>query len=216
MDKQNEHLENLSQIRSLMERSSRFISLSGLSGVAAGLFAIIGALAGYYYLMTQVPSSNGSASYYDYGRTATGGINYDFYIFFITDALLVLTASLVTGIILTIRKAKQKGHSYWDATAKRLLINLLIPLVTGGLFCLILLYHGLVGLIAPAMLVFYGLSLINASKYTLDDIRYLGICEIGLGLVSSVYIGYGLVFWAIGFGVLHIIYGMVMYNKYEK
>lgn len=215
MDKQNEHLENLSEIRSLMERSSRFISLSGLSGVIAGIFAILGATAAYYYISTH-PHSSGYYYYYDYIISESGDINMDSLVFFFADAIVILVLSLLMGCILTIRKAKQKGHSFWDTTAKRLLINLMIPLITGGLFCLVMLYHGLVALIAPATLIFYGLALLNASKYTLDDIRYLGICEIGLGLISSMYIGYGLIFWTIGFGILHIIYGMVMYNKYEK
>lgn len=213
MDKQNEHLANLSEIRSLMERSSRFISLSGLSGVAAGVFAILGAAAAYYYLGTH---SFKSDAYYEYAKTSTGETNKDFYAFFFADAMLVLVASVITGSVLTIRKARKKGQPTWDATAKRLLINILVPLVTGGLFCLVLLYHNLVGLVAPATLIFYGLALLNASKYTLDDIRYLGICEIGLGLIASVYIGYGLIFWTIGFGLLHIVYGTLMYNKYEK
>ncbi len=215
MDKQNEHLENLSEIRSLMERSSRFISLSGLSGVAAGIFAIIGAIAAYLHLGLSARLS-GEHAYYEYAKTVSGETNADFYIFFFTDAFCVLALSLITGCVLTIRKAKQKGQSVWDATAKRLLINILIPLITGGLFCLVLLSHGLVGLVAPATLIFYGLALLNASKYTLDDIRYLGIFEIALGLIAAVYIGYGLIFWTIGFGLLHIVYGIVMYNKYEK
>lgn len=216
MDKQNEHLENLSEIRSLMERSSRFISLSGLSGVAAGVFAIIGAIAAYFYLDGLSSRVTGERAYYDYAQNATGSTNANFYIFFFTDAIAVLILSLVTGFLLTMRKAKQKGQSIWDATAKRLLINLLIPLITGGLFCLVLLSHNLVGLVAPATLIFYGLALLNASKYTLDDVRYLGIFEITLGLIASVYLGYGLIFWTLGFGLLHIIYGIVMYNKYEK
>jgi hypothetical protein len=58
--------------------------------------------------------------------------------------------------------------------------------------------------------------LINASKYTFNDIRYLGFCEIILGLGAAVYVGYGLYFWALGFGILHIIYGAMMYYKYER
>lgn len=215
MDKHSEHLENLSEIRSLMERSSRFISLSGLSGVAAGIFAIIGALAAYWYLGAN-PRSQDTRHYYEFAWTSSGELNIDFYTFFVTDAMLVLAASLFVGSMLTIRSSRKKGYAIWGPTAKRLLINLLIPLITGGLFCLVLFYHGLVGMVAPATLIFYGLALINASKYTLDDIRYLGICEIALGLVSSIFIGWGLVFWTIGFGLLHIIYGLVMYNKYEK
>lgn len=212
MDKQNEHLETLSEIRSLMERSSRFISLSGLSGVFAGVFALLGALAAYFHFNMELTSSG----YYMYAENSYGETNMDFYTFFFIDAGCVLFASLAAGSILTIRKAKQKNQSIWDSTSKRLLINLLIPLITGGLFCIALLYHGLIALVAPAMLLFYGLALVNASKYTLNDIRYLGICEIVLGLIAAIFIGYGLIFWAIGFGILHIVYGIVMYNKYEK
>ena len=212
MEKQNEHLETLSEIRSLMERSSRFISLSGLSGVFAGMFALVGAVAAYIHLNISINSPD----YYEYALDQYGNTNINFYIFFFSDAICVLVASLAIGSILTIRKAKQKGQPIWDATAKRLLINMLIPLVSGGLFCLVLLYHGLIGLIAPATLIFYGLSLLNASKYTLNDIRYLGISEIILGLIASIYIGYGLLFWAVGFGILHIIYGTVMYYRHER
>lgn len=212
METKNQHLDTLSEIRSLMEKSSKFISLSGLSGIFAGAFALVGAIAAYGYLHISFLSNH----YYDYAFLDNGSINYEFFTFFFSDALFVLVFAIGFGSYFTIRKAKKNNQSIWDATSKRLLINLLIPLCTGGFFCLILLYHGLVGLIAPATLIFYGLSLLNASKYTLNDIRYLGILEIILGLISSIYIGYGLLFWAIGFGVLHIVYGSVMYFKYEK
>ncbi|MDO9184514.1 MAG: hypothetical protein Q7W13_00775 [Bacteroidia bacterium] len=201
-----EHLQTITDIRSMMERSSRFISLSGLSGVFAGIFALCGAYAAYIKLN----SLNGIY------RLLNDSAFMDVVVFLLVDAFVVLLASVAVGIMLTIRSSKKKGIKIWDATAKRLLINLLIPLITGGLFCLVLLSHGLVGLVAPSSLLFYGLALINASKYTLNDIRYLGICEIVLGLIASLYIGYGLLFWAAGFGVLHIVYGAVMYYKYER
>jgi hypothetical protein len=209
---QNEHLDTLNEIRSLMERSSRFISLSGLSGVFAGAFALIGAWAAYHHLNIDISNND----YYQYAFSDDGTYRIDFLSFFFLDAGLVLLASLVTGYFLTSRKAKKEGQKIFDKTAIRLAINLFIPLFTGGLFCLILLNHKQVGLVAPSMLLFYGLALINASKYTLDDIRYLGFCEIALGLVSAYYIGYGLLFWAIGFGLLHIVYGALMYNKYDR
>lgn len=212
MNKQNEHLETLSEIRSLMERSSRFIALSALSGVFVGVFALLGAVAAYLYLNLNITSPG----YYEAATHQNGETNISFYTFFFTDAICILLASLITVSILTIKKAKEKSQSIWDATAKRLFINMMIPLVTGGVFCLILVYHSFAGLIAPVMLLFYGLALLNASKYTLNDIRYLGISEIVLGLVASVYIGYGLLFWVLGFGILHIIYGIALYYKYEK
>ena len=201
-----EHLQTITEIRSMMERSSRFISLSGLSGIFSGIFALCGAYAAYLKL-------NSLDGMY---RLLDSNAFTDVVIYLLADASIVLLASLTVGIILTVRNSKKKGIKIWDATSKRLFINLLIPLISGGIFCLVLLYHGLVGLVAPSTLIFYGLALINASKYTLNDIRYLGVCEIILGLIAAMFFGYGLFFWAAGFGVLHIIYGSMMYFKYER
>jgi len=212
MEKQVEQLETLTEIRSMMERSTRFISLNGLSGVFAGLFALIGALAAFIYLQY----GSGGHLYYENAVLQDGSINVSFYLFLFLDAFLVLFASMAVAISLSVRKAKKKGLKIWDHSAKRLLINMFIPLLAGGLFCLILIYHGLVGLVAPATLIFYGLALVNASKYTLNDIRYLGFIQISLGIIASIWLGYGLFFWAIGFGIVHIIYGTMMYFKYEK
>lgn len=197
------HLETLAEIRQLMERSSRFISLSGLSGVFAGCYALVGVyIAHYYYMGKELVMEETLQSPH--------------FLFFFMDAAIVLLLAVGTGIFLTTRKAKKDGRSIFDATAQKLLINLCIPLFIGGVFCLALIYHRTFGYLAPAMLLFYGLSLVNASKYSRDDIRYLGFLEIALGLLSSFFIGYGFLFWSIGFGVLHIVYGTYMYVKYER
>lgn len=207
------HLDTLQEIRSLMERSSRFISLSGLSGVIAGSLALFGAFMAYLYLGI-TPFDQQHTYYVSLEGANKWGMNY--ITFFLVDASVVLIAALGVGIFFTTRKARQKGQKIWDALTRRLLINLCIPLVAGGIFCLALFFHGYNGLIAPSTLIFYGLALVNASKYTLNDVRYLGISEIILGLISIFLLGYGLEFWAIGFGVLHIIYGTLMYFKYER
>lgn len=93
---------------------------------------------------------------------------------------------------------------------------MMIPLFAGGIYCLVLYNHRQLALIAPATLIFYGLALVNASKYTINDIRNLGIAILVTGLVASAMVDYGLLFWAFGFGILHIVYGMTIHNKYEK
>jgi hypothetical protein len=194
----------------MMEQSSKFISLSGLSGVMAGLTALAGAFYGHFLIRSQQESLHqGLQLNYD-------GIRETILTKLFIAAALTLIVAIGFGAFFTIRKAKAKGQSIFGSTSRRLAVNMLIPLVSGGLFCLVLIYHGLIGLVAPATLIFYGLALVNASKYTLNDIRNLGILEIILGLIASIYIGYGTLFWAIGFGVLHIIYGIVMYFKYDK
>lgn len=210
MKEQQAYEETLTEIRSLMEQSSRFLSLSGLSGIFAGIFALIGAGVAFFYL--KEPYSD----YYTRALNTDHTLNIDFVTFFIIDALSVLILSVGTGIYFSWRKAQKNGLQLFVKPASKLFWNLMIPLITGGIFCIILGYHGDFALVAPCTLIFYGLALVNGSRYTLNEIRYLGITEIVLGLVSSFKIGYGLLFWALGFGVLHIIYGALMWYRHEK
>ena len=203
-------LQDVKDIRRLMERSSRFISLSGLSGMAAGLFALIGAGIARYVIFKDY--------YIDYNERGHFAIE-DFKALrfqLIMLAAAVFAAAFFCAFYFTWKKTNQDGHSLWNPVSKRLFWNTAIPLVAGGLFILGMLQHNEWRFVAPACLVFYGLALVNASKYTLTDIRYLGFCEIAVGLINMQWIGYGLVFWAFGFGVLHIVYGILMWWKYER
>lgn len=200
------HQEDLSHIRSMMERSSRFISLSGLSGVFAGLSALSGGL--YVYLLFK---ANG-LDYFD-GEHKLYSVDLVYELVFI--AIIILFFALTFGIFFTIRKSRKYNLPIWTTATKKMLVNLAIPLLVGGVFSLALLYHQIYVLIAPATLLFYGLALINAEKYTFSDIKYLGFCELILGCVSLFFLGYGLVFWIIGFGVLHILYGLIVFKKYK-
>lgn len=207
MNQNKAYQKDIESIRQLMERSVKFLSLSGLSGIMAGVYALIGASVAYFII--HYPRTP-----FEYRNQSVKEIT--IIIKLLTIALVVLVVSLITGYILASNKAKKLGVKIWDATSKRLTINLAIPLVAGGMFILILLANGHYGVAAPACLIFYGLALINASPNLFDEVRYLGYSEIILGLVSAVLPGYGLFFWAIGFGVLHIIYGAVMFKKYDR
>ena len=203
MHESREHLQTLTEIRSLMERSSKFLSLSGLSGVSAGLVALIGAAVVYRHLQN------------DWGtllREYPAGTGH----FLMVVAVSVLVLALLSGTYFTVRKARRQGQAVWNASSKRLLWAMLVPLATGGVFCLALLQYNLIWLAFPATLIFYGLALLNGSKYTLRDVESLAYCEIGLGLLSLFWPGYNLLAWAVGFGVLHIVYGLAMYYKYER
>lgn len=212
MDDKLKHLDTLNEIKSMMEKSSRFISLSGLSGIFAGVFALVGAFAAFLFLNNEIRYNASNQYLY----TSSGEVNVDFVLFFLLDSLMVLVLSLAFGYYFTYRNAKKKNLKTWDNTSKRLIFSLFPALFTGGIFALVLVQYKVFGLIAPTLLIFYGLSLVNASKYTLNDIKYLGFTEIALGIINTQFIGYGLYFWALGFGVLHIIYGIVMYFKYER
>lgn len=204
---ENKIQQDLSSIRNMMERSSKFISLSGLSGILAGIYALIGAATVYYILHKPTPTDLISGI-----LDTLENIKY-----IICIGLAVLFASLTTGFILTYRKAKRKGQSIWGKASRALLFNMSISILAGGALVVILLYQGgNLGLLLPTTLIFYGLALVNASNFTFTDVKYLGICEIILGLVGACIPGYGLILWAMGFGLLHIIYGSVMYLKYDR
>lgn len=199
----------LHDIRQMMERSSRFISLSGLSGVAAGSFALLGAWLAYGILENYYGTYNsrGIFSGDEFSRLKLKLIGL---------AALVFTAAFCSSFYFTWRRAKKQNASIWGPVSKRLFWNMSVPLLAGTGFILAMLRYDDWAYVSSACLVFYGLALINASKYTLTDIRYLGYCEILLGLANMFFIGYGLYFWAIGFGVLHILYGIMMWWKYER
>ena len=196
--------EDLKHIRNMMEKSSRFISLSGLAGVFAGSFALIASFIAYKIL--------GSYDVRNYD------VNIDYWeitLQLIGLAFATLLSSLIAGIIVTMRKSKKQNLVIWTKSTFLMLEALAIPLFSGGIMCLAFLYWGDIYYIAPATLIFYGLALINASKYTFGDVKYLGILEIFLGLIALYFLGYGLIFWAIGFGFLHILYGFIMHVKYK-
>lgn len=205
--KPNDYLQDINEIKNLMNKSSRFMSLSGLSGILAGIYALIGAYLANGIINNINLEKNPIKRFF---------LRYDSVGSLLLIATLVIIFSISTGIYLTRKKAKKQNEKFFDKSSKRLLINFLIPLITGGVFCIVLIDQEYFNLIASTTLIFYGLSCVNASKYTLGNVRYLGITNIVLGLISTQFVGYGLLFWALGFGVCHIIYGLLMYFKHER
>jgi hypothetical protein len=214
MDEQHQTLQDIRHIKKMMERSSRFISLSGLSGISAGVCALIGAYFAYIklslYHHNNILYSNPSArnTSADSVELLTKEL--------LTIGLLTFVAAFITSFLFTYLRSKKAGIPLWGTTTFRLLWNISIPLAAGGLFLLRSIQLESYSLIAPGCLIFYGLALVNASKFTLGEVRYLGYGQIILGILNLWLINYGLYFWAVGFGILHIIYGLLMWFKYEK
>lgn len=203
-------IEDLKAIRKIMEESSRFLSLSGFSGISAGLTAIAGALVAYFFIL-----DNGSIHFEEYLSNLSDKETFSIRWQLMADAAIVLVISVLLSLYFSLKKAKREGKNFLTLTSKRLLINLLIPLVTGGVFIIVLLFQNNIQLIVPCFLIFYGLALVNAGKFTFEEIFYLGLLEIITGLVAAFVPDLSLIFWIIGFGILHIIYGLTMYRKYE-
>lgn len=203
--------EDLQAIRDIMERSSRFLSLSGLSGIFAGLCALIGGAVAWFLIL-----DSGHIKYDEYMRSLGNASTQNIRLYMALDALLVLFFASLGAFWFSYGKARKAGQHFWGPSTRRLLVHLLIPLVTGGIFSIILVYRNNTDLVAAVMLIFYGLALVSAGKFTLGEIHYLGLTEVILGILAGIFIHYGLIFWMTGFGLVHIVYGAVMYYRYER
>lgn len=208
MKQEQDYVRDITEIRTMMERSSKFLSLSGWSGIMTGIYALAGAFIAYKIF-------DFNPDEIIYRTTESGGVfsGMQNLIFF---ALLILILAVGTAILLSYEKARKRGENVWNSTTRRLLINMAVPLIAGGLLILILIDKGLIGLIAPFTLIFYGLALFNASKFTYEEVKTLGLIQIVLGLISSYFVGSGLLLWALGFGVAHIFYGIYIHYRYER
>ena len=214
---ESEQLRSIQDIKQMMEKSSRFISLSGLSGVAAGICALIATWFGHKEIeayqhgyisrdaVTLEPADN---------NLRPGFQNLEEQLLII--AAITFFAAFALAFLFTWLRSRKTGVPVWGYTARRVMINVLIPMIAGALFIWRMKDLNAYSLIAPASLIFYGLALVNASRYTLPEIRFLGFGQLILGLVNLWMPGQGLYFWAAGFGLLHIIYGIVMWSKYER
>ncbi len=195
------YLAEIKEIRKMMEESSRFLSLSGLSGILVGIYALIAAFIADSLIF----------SHKLFGKLLNDTILADL----IFLAAVVLSLSIFTIIILTIRKAKKAGKKFWNAGSRLMLLNLSVPLAVGGILILILIFRGVYEIVAPGCLIFYGLALVNAAKFTRQEIFYMGLFQLLLGLLAALLPAYSILLWALGFGVIHIIYGTLMYFRYE-
>ncbi len=209
MEQSNPYLNQIHQIRELMEKSTRFLSLSGLAGVSAGIFALLGTAFAFYILDGNFHwDENFFPGIQDRGNPVG--------LWLLADAIVVLVLSILTGFYFSVKRARKLNMHFWSLPAKRMLVNLFIPIITGGLLILILILRHQIYYIIPFSLIFYGLGLVNIGKISMPEINYLGFSMIILGLLAAVFLPYSLFFWALGFGVFHILYGTLLYRKYER
>ncbi len=211
MVNENKSLEDIKAIRQMMEDSSKFLSLSGLSGIAAGFFALLGAGYAYFYIF-----EGGRQYYNEYMVSLSTKTTLEIRLSLLIVAIIVFIAAVASAFWFSSRKAKKAGTKLWSSTAKKIILEMGSILLLGGLFCLALIFQGDFRMVASATLLFYGISLISIAKYTHRDIKYLGYSEAIIGLISALFLSYGIIFWSIGFGLLHIVYGIVMYLKYDR
>lgn len=199
MKEEKDYIQKLAEIRSMMEQSSKFLSLSGWAGIMAGVYALVGAYIAYNFLgfnSSEIPQGTSSSIY--------------------LLAILILGLALISAIFFSHRRAIKNKRRLWNFTTKRLIIDMTVPIATGAILIIILINISLERLVVPLSLIFYGLALYNASKFTLNEVKILGIVQLVIGLLSMYFSEYSLLWWSLGFGLAHIIYGIYMHYKYER
>src|SRR5271156_2059440 len=139
-------LETLQEIRSIMDRSARFITLSGWSGIWAGSTALVGAYIGYGWL------KNPQIRYA--GLTSEG--TFDYFDPFINRLILlaigVFIVAISGGVYFTYQKTKAHGSKLWNNASRQLMLQLFYPLFAGGVFSVTFIYYGCSMFVAPACL----------------------------------------------------------------
>jgi hypothetical protein len=205
MENHEEQLAAIQEMRNMMDQATRFKSISGLSGMIAGILCLFS----LYIINLFSGISPWEANAFDR--------------LWVMDQALVcsvflglLVGSISIGYYMASRNASHSGKYAWGGSARRLATSLAIPVLVGGVFAMLLIQVGLVALAAPVTLLFYGMGLLSASKFTLDAVRTVGLIFIGLGLLATGFLPYGLLFWALGFGFVHIVYGLIIYIQYER
>lgn len=197
----NQYSEDIAHIRSMMERSSRFISLSGWAGILPGIFALSGLSLAIWFIQ-----NSKTTGLYNDGIDNTSPLA----IQLVLTAFVVLALSVFSSWYTCMRKAKAEHQSTWTPAIQNMLVYFSIPLLAGAVVAGWVYAKEDWGLMAPVILSFYGLALIQASHFTLKSVYWLGLIEIALALLSGIP-GWGIPILAIGFGLLHVIYGMLQF-----
>jgi hypothetical protein len=201
-------LRDIAEIRSIMERSTKFISLSGFAGIGAGLVALVGAWVAWKLLTADSVTL-------DYAATSAD-LQPDTRISLVILAGVVLIVALAIAWFFSRRIMRRHAEPVNRTVMRHLVLSFAVPILVGGFMTLLLFLRGPLWTGAPSMLLFYGLGIFSAGSFTFGEVRTLGLIEILLGINAALLPEFGLYFWAAGFGVLHIVYGILFFRKYRQ
>jgi uncharacterized membrane protein YjjP (DUF1212 family) len=193
--------KDLERIIEIMERSSICLSLSGLGGISAGIVALISASWAYYYLLF--------CNTHDVTALQQKLLLW---------AAVTFIVAFLSMLFFSYRRSKKMKLPFWNKPTRRLILSFAIPFIAGSFIILWVLnkpqYHFL---LSPVSLIVYGIAMFCGSHYSTKETSYLAVSEMFLGCLTLwLPANYGLFMWAIGFGVLHIIYGAVVWSRYER
>jgi len=119
------------------------------------------------------------------------------------------------GLFAMWQKSKLAGTSLNTAPARKFALSFVPPLVCGVAITLGLWRLGHFEAMIPVWLLLYGAAVVTGGSYSVRAVPIMGWCFIVLGAVAFFLpASTGNIMMAIGFGLFHIIFGIVIARKY--
>ncbi|HEY3011164.1 MAG TPA: hypothetical protein VGJ36_00360 [Gemmatimonadales bacterium] len=181
-------MDNLSFIRSTMERATAFTAVPGWGGVAMGVTALI----------ATVLASNSA--------TVT-----EWLVIWLSASVLAFTI----GGWAMVRKARRAGTTVFSYSGRRFVLSYVPPLAVGALLTVVLVRAGLHSALPGTWLLLYGTGVVTGGAFSVRVVPIMGFCFMALGALALL-ISPGWSEWllAAGFGGLHIIFGIIIARRY--
>jgi len=204
--------QTLNDIREMMSKSSRFQAVSGWSIIIVGLYAAVASAmaATVIGVGDWLPCFENLHRYANLNTPLRSRIA-------ALIAIGLLMLSLLTVYVGAIIKSKRNNLRFvFDKRMMQMLLDFFIPLAAGGLLSMALVMQGHYGLTSSIMLLFYGLAQLNCSHYTYPALRLLGYAELLLGIIDCFTMSHALLFWFLGFSVMHIVFGIAYVLIFER
>ena len=181
-------MDNLSFIRSAMERASAFTAVPGWGGVAMGVMAVMGSVAS--------------------ARATTPRA-------WAVTWLGVAAVASATGAVTMVLKARREEGVGLSSKARRFFLGFLPPIGVGILLTLVLVRHELYGALAGTWLLLYGTGLVTGGVFSVRVVPIMGACFMTLGAVALFTpASLANVWMGLGFGGLHLVFGFLIARRF--
>jgi len=181
-------MDNLQFIRETMERSAVFTSVPGYGGALMGATAVGAAIIAH----SQPLITN-------------------WLIVWLVEAALAFSI----GFFALWQKSKNSGESLASVPAKKFALAFAPPIVAGIILTALFYYRGFFEFLPCAWLTLYGTAVVTGGAYSVKIVPTVGWIFVALGAVAAFAPARaGNLLMALGFGVLHIVFGSIVARRY--
>ena len=180
-------MDNLSFIRDTMERATAFTAVPGWGAVAMGVTALAAAL---------VASRQGDPAGWLLIWLGTAAV------------------ATVIGAATAIRKARSAQTPILSRPARRFLLSYLPPIVVGALLTIVLYQGGLWHALPGMWLLLYGTGVVTGGAFSVRVVPLMGLCFMLAGAAALALPAWGTAWMALGFGLLHVVFGFIIARRH--